>query len=213
VIPIRAKETGGRRIGDTENKAYDVVAVSDAEQPGESHTFAFKITADERDEYLKKVVAFARKQVEQFRATRYPMPTKSAPTRRGATPRIPVFNWAFSDEKFVVFDLFTNNNPQLIYTARVEPEALAAKSPEVFATVVATLDVQGNLEKVFSSVTDISRLDVTPRLELVDAVDAEGNGRGDLLFRRTSASDSDFILYRLMGNSLEEVFHGGWAGD
>jgi hypothetical protein len=78
---------------------------------------------------------------------------------------------------------------------------------------VATLDVQGNLEKVFSSVTDISRLDVTPRLELVDAVDAEGNGRGDLLFRRTSASDSDFILYRLVGNSLEEVFHGGWAGD
>ena len=55
------------------------------------------------------------------------------------------------------------------------------------------------------------RLDVSPRLELVDAVDADGDRRGELLFRRIRESSSEFVLYRVGTGSLIELFHGGNA--
>ena len=49
--------------------------------------------------------------------------------------------------------------------------------------LVAYPDTYNNLHKIYSGVTDKYHLDLTPRLELIDAVDADGDRHGELLFR------------------------------
>jgi len=72
--------------------------------------------------------------------------------------------------------------------------------------LVAYPDIYHNLHKLFVSVTDKFHLDMTPRLELIDAVDADGNGRGELLFRETSDQGSGWILYRVGADKLAKAF-------
>src|SRR5881398_2328495 len=87
-------------------------------------------------------------------------------------------------------DLSNSNEPILVLTAnaRLLRHSTEPVTPELqyFITLVAHSDINGDLRKLFSSVTDTGHLDVIPRLELIDAVDADGDGRGDLLFRRIS---------------------------
>jgi len=45
-------------------------------------------------------------------------------------------------------------------------------------------------------------------MELIDAVDADGDGRGDLLFRRTSDSGSSYAIYRATADQLWPLFEG-----
>jgi len=61
---------------------------------------------------------------------------------------------------------------------------------------------------VFASVTDTHHFDVLSRLELIDAVDADGDGRGELLFRQVSDRGSAFVLYRVIGDRLWPLFQG-----
>jgi hypothetical protein len=62
------------------------------------------------------------------------------------------------------------------------------------------------MRKLFSSVTDSAHLDVFPRLELIDAVDAEGTGRGDLLFRAAGGDTPSYQLYHVGPDSLRKLF-------
>ncbi len=66
----------------------------------------------------------------------------------------------------------------------------------------------GELHKVFASVTDTLHFDVLSRLELIDAVDADGDGRGELLFRQVSDGGNAFVLYRVIGDKLWPLFQG-----
>ena len=74
--------------------------------------------------------------------------------------------------------------------------------------LVARDDMYGDLHKVFASVTDTKHFDVLSRLELIDAVDADGDGRGELLFRQVSDAGSAFVLYRVIGDRLWPLFQG-----
>jgi hypothetical protein len=74
--------------------------------------------------------------------------------------------------------------------------------------VVARQDIYGDLHKAFASTTDDQRLDVTPRYELIDAVDANGDGAGELLFRVTSDSGTAYNVYRVVGDTLWPLFEG-----
>ena len=56
--------------------------------------------------------------------------------------------------------------------------------------------------------TDTEHLDVIPRLELIDAVDVDGDGRGELLFREVSDAGSAFVVYRVIGDHLYPLFQG-----
>jgi hypothetical protein len=64
------------------------------------------------------------------------------------------------------------------------------------------------LKKLFFSQTDSHHLDVAPRMELVDAVDADGDGRGELLFRRTSDDGNAYAIYRVTADGLWPLFEG-----
>ena len=73
-------------------------------------------------------------------------------------------------------------------------------------TLVARTDIYGNLRKLYSGVTDKFHLDVTPQLELIDAVDVDGDGRGELLFRETTDAGSGYVIYRATADKLWKMF-------
>jgi hypothetical protein len=51
-------------------------------------------------------------------------------------------------------------------------------------------------------------LDVSPRFDLIDAVDVDGDGRGELLFRQNSDAGAAFVVYRVIGDRLWPLFQG-----
>ena len=100
----------------------------------------------------------------------------------------------FENVQFRAFDVWANNQPVMILSAEAHFPAApgATAAPEhVSITLVARTDIYGNLRKLYSGVTDKFHLDVTPRLELIDVVDADGDGRGELLFRETRMRAAD----------------------
>jgi hypothetical protein len=87
-----------------------------------------------------------------------------------------------------------------------------ASDLQYMITLVARQDIYGDLHKVFSNVTDSQHLDVLPRYDFIDAVDADGDGRAELLFRKVSDSASAFTIYRVIGNQLWPLFDGPLGG-
>lgn len=119
---------------------------------------------------------------------------------------------AIADYDLHGFDLDYSNSPTLVLSTRL-PVAPAKAKPGVefdyFVTVVARVDVNGTPQKIFSVVTDSNHLDAYPRMQIIDAVDADANGRGDLLFRQYSDTGISYALYRVFAYQMEKIFEGG----
>ena len=119
---------------------------------------------------------------------------------------------AITDYDLRSFDLDFSNSPTLVLTATLSlPAAKALRGGEFdyFVTVVAREDINGTPIKIFSLVSDSNHLDSFPRMEMIDAVDADANGRGDLLFRQHSDSGISYSLYRVYPYDMQKVFEGG----
>jgi hypothetical protein len=85
--------------------------------------------------------------------------------------------------------------------------AAAPKPPaQKFVTLVAQPDLYGSILVIYKSVTDSAHLDDTPRMRLVDAVDAEGDNRGELLFEQRGKFQRQFALFRVLRGSAEQLF-------
>jgi hypothetical protein len=111
--------------------------------------------------------------------------------------------------QFRTFDVWVTSQPVMILTAEAHfPLAPAATTPpeQYSITLVARTDIYGNLRKLYSGVTDKFHLDVSPRLELIDAVDADGDGRGELLFRETTDAGNGYVIYRATADKLWKMF-------
>jgi hypothetical protein len=113
------------------------------------------------------------------------------------------------------FDLDLTNDAVLVMSAEVPGSYFAsgaknatAKFVDRYVTVIARVDFEGMPLKLASSVTDSTRLDVAPRLELIDAVDVDGDGLAELLFREYSFDQKGFIIYGVGRNSVTKVFEG-----
>ncbi|MGH9510409.1 MAG: hypothetical protein ACRD2M_10750, partial [Terriglobales bacterium] len=185
-----------------------MVAVSDAGLP-ERRPFAFLWQREEEEQLRNEVLVMAQAEL----AKRLPQPgTKSAVPRGGTaraagTPK-PVLP-ALEDVRIRAFDLNYDNNPEIVLMARhTVPATAAAPARTYYVTVVAGVAIGGELRKLFASVTDDQRLDAVPRMELIDAVDAEGNGDGELLFRRVGRTRESYELFRVGMDKLWPLFEG-----
>ena len=79
-------------------------------------------------------------------------------------------------------------------------------APQKFITLVAQPDLYGGVLVLHKSVTDSAHLDQTPRMILVDAVDAMGDNRGELLFELRGQTQRQFALFRVLRGSAEQLF-------
>jgi len=118
---------------------------------------------------------------------------------------------AFDDVSLRIFDLSNSNEPVLVLSAKTQPSAAGAngtsEEPKEI-TLIARTNLEGELQKLFFSQTDSRHLEVSPRMELIDAVDADGDGRGELLFRRTFDGGSAYAIYRVTADQLWPLFEG-----
>ena len=178
-------------------------AISDAGGP-EPRPYTYAWGPDEQQKLIKAVSDIAITEVARY--------AKSNPALRHAPAA------AFDQSTILLFDLDYDNNPEVVFTARVPaaaPQATRARTAKpaprapaffFYVTVVGQTDLYGQMRKLFSSVTDSAHLDVFPRLELIDAVDAEGTGRGNLLFRAWSSNTASYRLYHVGPDTLRKLF-------
>jgi len=196
------------------NQIQLVPAISDSRGP-DPLPYTFIMKPEEEEQFRKKMLAMAADEVRARAAagagTSQPARAPSQRSKAVSTkPAQPVFD----DVQLRVFDLADINEPELVLTAnarmpqRVRGKENASSDQPYMVTLVAREDVNGDFHKALANVTDAQHLDILPRLELIDAVDADGDGRGELLFRQFSDAGSAFVVYRVIGDRLYPLFQG-----
>jgi hypothetical protein len=137
-----------------------------------------------------------------------PKPKKTAATasHKAAKPAPPPPPPApLLDEQFRVFELAYGSGATMVLSAHTD----GAGAPMKFVTLIAQPDLYGNVAVLVKNVTDDSHLDETPRLRLVDAVDAMADNRGELLFELRGATQRQFALYRVLRGQATRLFVTG----
>jgi len=88
------------------------------------------------------------------------------------------------DARFAAYELTFSGGATLVYTAHT-----ADPGPQrVYVTLIAQPDFSGNPQVLLQQVAHGDRLDETPAMQLVDAVDTDGDQRAELIFQLTGAS-------------------------
>jgi hypothetical protein len=111
----------------------------------------------------------------------------------------------FTNERFKAYELTYSGGATLVFSGETTDPAGKVK----YVTVIAQPDFNGVPKVLFKSVTDDDHLDQTPKMRLVDAVDARANNRGDLVFELSSRHDREFVIYRVASGQAEQVFTTG----
>ncbi|MGA8150159.1 MAG: hypothetical protein WB952_04365 [Terriglobales bacterium] len=194
-----------------------IPAISDADGP-EPQSYKYEMKAEEESQLRTKALALAAAEVrtwaKQLSGSKTPPATSARPGPRAKSAANRQPQPAFDEVDFRAFDLSSSNEPIVVLTAamRLPPDPKEKSEPpsqtEFLVALVAREDINGDFHKVFSNVTDNDHLDVLPRMEFIDAVDADGDGRGELLFRQVSDAGSAFVVYRVIGNQLWTLFQG-----
>jgi hypothetical protein len=170
------------------------VAVSDNES-ADIRSYAFKWKPGEEQQMEAKMRKLALSQ----------LPRENAQLNTGSLQNVVMRS----------FDLDLSNDAVIVFSAEIPGSYLApggkstpGKFVSRYVTVIARVDFEGVPQKLASSVTDSSRLDVAPRLELIDAVDVDGDGLAELLFREYGFDDKSFIIYGIGRTTVTKVFEG-----
>ncbi len=193
-----------------------VPAISDASGP-DPKSFAFQWLKDEEEERRQQMTKLAADQVRAYveartKARTMPKPAGSPPARH--TPAAKMKDPILENVQMTAYDLWNNNQPVLVLSAdaHMPPPPAGVPHSEVDSDLhysvllVAYPDTYNNLHKIYAGVTDKYHLDMTPRLELVDAVDADGDRRGELLFREVADGASGWVIYRANQDNLWKLF-------
>jgi len=190
-----------------------IPAISDAAGP-EPRPYSYDIKPDEEQKYRKGMLGLAsdalRARLKEISPTvQGPKPAaRSSATRRPLLKEQPTFE----NVQFRAFDLWSTNEPVFVVSATAHmppaPGTAADPSQAYYVTLVAKKNIYDELRKLYVGVTDDRHLDQTPRLELIDAVDADGDGRGELLFRRISDTGRAWGVYRAGADQLFPLFEG-----
>ena len=192
-----------------------IPAISDAGGP-DPRPYTYDVKPAEEAIYRNKMLdlaatqLFAHGSAAMKEAT--PTPKKAAGKSAGKSA-VKVPTPPFDDVSLRIFDLSSSNEPVLVLSAKTRPVAVPAgasgniEEPKEI-TLIARTNLEGELRKLFFSQTDSRHLDMTPRMELIDAVDVDGDGRGELLFRRTFDDGSAYGIYRVTADGLWPLFEG-----
>jgi hypothetical protein len=199
--------------GDTE--LHQLVAVSDAvDHPPHDFTRPWDDEA-EHQAILAKMQAAAHAELAKYEAansaTKAPGMTQdtrriNSKLRRGVakeTPPPPPE--PLLDEQLKGYTLSYGGAATFVYYAQTD--GLGAQ--QRFVTLVAQVNMQSEPEIALKSVTDADHLDRTPRMRLVDVVDAEASNRASLLFELRAQSSRQFALYRVIGARAEQTYITG----
>jgi hypothetical protein len=185
------------------------VAVSDAKTRAE-HPWSYS-WADPEDEVKMKasLEEIARSALGLNAPPPPPAPApKRTAARRSAKPAPPAPEpppAPLLDERYRVFELAYGSGATLVLSAHTDGPLAQRK----FITLVAQPDLYGNTLVLLKNVTDGTHLDETPRMRLVDAVDALADNRGELLFELRGQTQRQFALYRVLRGQAEKLFVGG----
>jgi hypothetical protein len=193
-----------------------VPAISDATGP-DPHSFAFEWLKDEEGERRAQMVTLAKDQVRAYVQALAKAKITPEPARTQAARHAPVAKTKdpiLENVQMKSFDLWTNNQPVMVFSAdaHMPPPpsgaAYSAVDAEMLYSIVlvAYPDTYNNLHKIYVGVTDKFHLDLTPRLELIDALDADGDRRGELLFREIADGSKGWVIYRATPDKLWKMF-------
>jgi hypothetical protein len=192
----------------TQGDVQLIPAISDA-STSDDRSFVFQWLKGEEDDRRKQLTDFARNQLQQYLAARTKADTTSKPrtTRSRTAAKTP--EPVLENVRVVAYDLWLSNQPVMILSAdgrMPEGQSQGVSDLQYSLMVVAYPDIYNNLHKLYVGITDKFHLDMTPRLELVDAVDADGDGRGELLFRQISDQGTGWVIYRATADKLWKMF-------
>ncbi len=196
-----------------------LVAISDPDAMN-NRPYNYTWSASEKAKWTEQMSKIAMETMRKY---------ASSETRAPLQP-----NAKFAETHMRAVDLDYSNAPYIILSGRIDPiieppqatksarEAAIRKSSNAapppassgqlatfYVTVVARLNSQDELTKLLTLATDSLHLDLNPRLDLIDAVDADGDNRAELLFRKTTDSGSSYVLYRMTPFDMTQVFEGG----
>jgi hypothetical protein len=192
-----------------------IPAISDASGP-EPRSYTFEWLKDEEGERRQQMTALAKEQLRSYldaqaKAQAGPKTAGTQAQRHAPSKKSP--EPILENVRMAAYDVWTTNQPVLILSAEAHLPPPPAGTPggvetglEYSITLVAYPDIYNNLHKLYVGVTDKYHLDLTPRLELIDAVDADGDGRGELLFRETSDAGSGWVIYRATADKLWKMY-------
>jgi hypothetical protein len=197
-----------------------IPVISDAGGP-DPRPYTYEVKPAEEAIYRNKMFALAAAQLRpQVSGAAKELTTVPKKAIAGKSPSKPP-KADFDDVSLRIFDLSNSNEPILVLSAKTRPSAGAGVGSGVASgvgsndsfepkeiTLIARTNLEGELNKLFFSQTDSRHLDATPRMELIDAVDADGDGRGELLFRRTYDDGSAYAIYRVTADRLWPLFEG-----
>ena len=216
VTPVAAAKHGSPAKPAAVVSPAQLIPAISAEDGPEPRPYGYSMKPEEEQEYRKKVLAMAADEVRaraKLLATQTIRPTEPEKNQpRSAAAKLPQPD--FEDVQLHVFDLNSSNEPVLIVSAKArlpqssKEKAAGSSALQYIVTLVARQDVNADFHKVFSNVTDTSHLDVIPQMDLIDAVDVDGDGRGELLFRQVSDAGTAYVVYRVIGNQLYALFQG-----
>lgn len=205
---------------------HQMVAVSDAtDRP--QHDFARPWQDDaERQTILGKMETVARTTLTAYEAANggtpqtpppattpvRPIPSRTtgaaahrATTAKKTAPPPPPPPEALLDEQLTGYTLSYGGDATYVFHAHTDGLGSTLR----FVTLVAQVDPRGDSLFALKNVTDAAHLDRTPRMRLVDAVDAEASNRASLLFELRAQNSRQFALYRVIGGRAEQTFLTG----
>ena len=135
---------------------------------------------------------------------------------------------ALENEDLRAFDLSLTNQSTVVLIASAHPappqpatrraaqrQSTPEPNPSVdpnltfWVTIVARENYNGDLRLLQTWVTDSKHLDAYPRMELIDALDADGDGRGELLFRAVNDLGRSFVINRITGDQVVALYDSG----
>jgi len=140
-----------------------------------------------------------------------PAPAPAAPAphtaahARSHKPTPPPTPVAFVNEQLHAFEISYGGANVFVFTAQT-----AGEGPDLhYITLLAQPDVYGELHVLLQSVTDAAHLDRTPWMRFVDAIDADGDNRAELLFELRGQTQRQFVLYRVAQGTAQQAFATG----